>query len=868
CVELLMVNYERPPEEQLPVGEFDLDVATRNELMEENKIICTQIERKLKAKIFVQDKLCEILKRKFWDSVEIKGRKLRAIMGKGEVESYSIFAPDPGFEEEVNWIKERRNLEVHLQSDDHFQPWEAEEDQPKGFVIRASLAGITSSSINIRETLSALTTEREEEEEEDKALKLALSGSTSHEFVELYPNHHNQFEMTSYIQLYNEIILLMNVTNKLREYFNEKFNEVYNLKEREMAHVREKNARLYHVLSEMNKTDIEAIEPSWTQDEQPERIMTVEDKEVPISPYISPSEQMILDQLAAEEEAFRLAQLADNFRELALITMMDGVLELRWEDEIKKDIPKPKCMLEKNPKDYNEEDLRAIRDYEEKVVFRLSERERYRKMLEAEFKKLSQAQKDSVLKFNNRLADLFLLKLKIESAIGYENLKIIRGKVIFQEISLLNIEKKQLKSEINNKEACVIALQEKIQQVQTWTSDCRGIYEAMATRDRNLERNFRKEFPDVSVVVMEQLIKFFKRRPKIYQKAQLSVTLLNELSRCTTSTDKSSFFPTEYLDFLKALDGIDNYSNSPPIINEELWNSLCRIRRLKLESELKTRRAALEVAESEQTVSIYQKRLANEKQNLLTLQDKLQKIKDDLLEIKHNTEIQIVMKGGLVEVKTTGSLSDFSNAVLITRDKVEAINELVRKAGKKKLAAMYRLGNFRRGILVKEWEHKKLKMEIQDLQDHLHNLENIKVTKDIQMLLRRRVKGMNEERVIQSPERDVALLKESYENTIKDIKGKISDLNVKIENQRKENRKLDTKITELNLNVSEQQLQRDVEYEIHQEKTTKERMASIVKHTQLVALIQKQHTEMVSLQTELELLRVKTYPTLKNKTFI
>ncbi|KAJ9574229.1 hypothetical protein L9F63_026125, partial [Diploptera punctata] len=574
------------------------------------------------------------------------------------------------------------------------------EDQPKGFVIRASLAGITSSSINIRETLSALTTEREEEEEEDKALKLALSGSTSHEFVELYPNHHNQFEMTSYIQLYNEIILLMNVTNKLREYFNEKFNEVYNLKEREMAHVREKNARLYHVLSEMNKTDIEAIEPSWTQDEQPERIMTVEDKEVPISPYISPSEQMILDQLAAEEEAFRLAQLADNFRELALITMMDGVLELRWEDEIKKDIPKPKCMLdtgEKTPKDYNEEELRAIRCRILKTSIMFSVYAEKRNLIEStkEFNWKNRRISDSVLKFNNRLADLFLLKLKIESAIGYENLKIIRGKYRRAEYKRVSLNALTgLRSEINNKEACVIALQEKIQQIQTWTSDCRGIYEAMATRDRNLERNFRKEFPDVSVVVMEQLIKFFKRRPKIYQKAQLSVTLLNELSRCTTSTDKSSFFPTEYLDFLKALDGIDNYSNSPPIINEELWNSLCRIRRLKLESELKTRRAALEVAESEQTVSIYQKRLANEKQNLLTLQDKLQKIKDDLLEIKHNTEIQIVMKGGLVEVKTTGSLSDFSNAVLITRGKVEAINELVRKAGKKKLAAMYRLGIF------------------------------------------------------------------------------------------------------------------------------------------------------------------------------
>ncbi|CAG2056438.1 unnamed protein product [Timema podura] len=65
---------------------------------------------------------------------------------------------------------------------------------------------------------------------------------------------------------------------------------------------------------------------------------------VPVRPYVSPSEQAILDLKMAEEEAHRLAEKADNFRELALIDMMNGVLEVRWEDEIKKDIPLPKCM--------------------------------------------------------------------------------------------------------------------------------------------------------------------------------------------------------------------------------------------------------------------------------------------------------------------------------------------------------------------------------------------------------------------------------------------------------------------------------------------------------------------------------------------
>lgn len=64
-----------------------------------------------------------------------------------------------------------------------------------------------------------------------------------------------------------------------------------------------------------------------------------------MEPYISPSEQALRQQQAEEEERIRLLLLADNFRELALIKMMDGVLEIRLEDELKKDIPKPKCMV-------------------------------------------------------------------------------------------------------------------------------------------------------------------------------------------------------------------------------------------------------------------------------------------------------------------------------------------------------------------------------------------------------------------------------------------------------------------------------------------------------------------------------------------
>ena len=65
--------------------------------------------------------------------------------------------------------------------------------------------------------------------------------------------------------------------------------------------------------------------------------------EIKAKPYISPSAMEILMKQAAEEERIRKLLLADDFRERALMAMMNGVLEVRWEDIIKIDVPKPAC---------------------------------------------------------------------------------------------------------------------------------------------------------------------------------------------------------------------------------------------------------------------------------------------------------------------------------------------------------------------------------------------------------------------------------------------------------------------------------------------------------------------------------------------
>jgi len=128
--------------------------------------------------------------------------------------------------------------------------------------------------------------------------------------------------------------------------------------------------------------------------------------EVKAKPYVSPSQQEILDQ-ATEAERIRQLLLADDFRERALMKMMDGMLEIRWEDIIKIDVRKPACMLEKQPEQYTPDDIAVVRKYEADVEILRQERERYKRMLEADYAKINGFLQEGIDKFDAKLNEFF-----------------------------------------------------------------------------------------------------------------------------------------------------------------------------------------------------------------------------------------------------------------------------------------------------------------------------------------------------------------------------------------------------------------------------------------------------------------------------
>lgn len=71
--------------------------------------------------------------------------------------------------------------------------------------------------------------------------------------------------------------------------------------------------------------------------------------------------------------------------------------------------------------------------------------------------------------------------------------------------------------EVIKQESHNSALQEQIQQLKIWRNDCQAAYETAVAHEKQLEKNFKKEFPEVSQVVLEQLYKFYRHVTISYQ---------------------------------------------------------------------------------------------------------------------------------------------------------------------------------------------------------------------------------------------------------------------------------------------------------------------------------------------------------------
>ncbi|XP_058399929.1 cilia- and flagella-associated protein 43 [Diceros bicornis minor] len=828
---------------KLEQQEFGLDLEELERLHDESEEEVAKIRKDTEMHNLAKRYLAELIKEECWNSMAVKGRALKCFHIPYVVENFPMKERTDEELKELKRVLQQKKIETEC------------------LKLRKEI-------VEVQSAITLIKKHHEEEDEEEEGDNVAvkdtnlpnyLLGSLSTDFGVHASLLSSQLELHSREEKINQIILLKDIIYKVKTAFNNEFDAAYKQKEFEIARVKEKNVRIQEIIFDLD-LDESVWQPEFDDHEKPERTLVVEDREITAHKHVNPWQKAKAELVATHVMEQRLLSQGPSTRHRALMDMMGGVLEVRKEDILRMVIPQPAFMA-KSDALWSEEERKQFKDYEKKVKELNEERDKYRKSLEAEMKKLQNSIQESTQNFDEHLKRLFERRVKAEMVVNQEELKI--NNLVF---SLL------LDEEISSREAFLHNYLTRKQEEKSQTSEAirksredldvyKEHYDNLLAEDKVLDRSFKKEFSEIPSHQVDILYKLFKRRPRIHKPK--------------THSDMASIVPfgerpgsgklnkDAFAQLMKAMDDLDNINNMPEGLDPLVWDHFCMTRRVKVENEQKVRQKAAGLMEM---VAFLRRRSEDDEK----VQREIEKVFHELILLQEekarfqlNLTIQILLKQGQVELENFQLLLEYSDAILINKNIIEDLNSVIRTQGQKKVASMTESKDIHKGIFQIEWEHKKMEMEMEDLNQKAW---------DIQMLFfsRDRQKYLNEPHYetliaiqIGIMEQTIAVLDKTHKKNVENCKKLLKKLG-KFSNQKDvANYTLSCNLREELVAVSERQdICNAIGSKLTCEKIAKERSENMMQQQKLTKISKEQAEQISILQAEVERLRMKAFPAL------
>ncbi|XP_066211577.1 cilia- and flagella-associated protein 43 isoform X2 [Saccopteryx leptura] len=822
--------------------EFSLDLEELERRQNESEKEVAKIRNDVEMHNLAKRYLAELIKEECWNSMAVKGRALKGFHIPYVVENFPMKERTDEELKEVNRILHQRKIETEC------------------FKLRKEIIEVQSAFILGRKHHE----EDDEEEEEDTALRNSnlpnyLFGSLSTDFGVKTSLLSSQLELHTREEKINQIILLKDIIYKVKIVFNNEFDAAYKQKEFEIARVKERNVRIQEIILDLELGE-SIWQPEFDDSEKPERTLVVENNEISVQKHVKPWQKAKIELLDTHKmEQWHQSQASDT-RNRALMDMMGGVLEVRKEDILRMVIPQPAFMAKPDAL-WTEEERKQFKDYEKKVKDLNEEKDKYRKSLDAELKKLQNSIQESTQNFDEQLKKLFERRVKAEMVVNQEELKI--NNLVFS--LLLDEELSSRETFLNNylarKEEEKNQTSEAIRKAREDLDVYKENYDNLLAEDKVLDRSFKKEFSELPSHQVDALYKLFKRRPRI--------------PKLKTHSDMTSNVPfgerpgsgklnqENFAQLMKAMDEMDNINFMPEGLDPLIWDHFCMTRRVKVENEQKVKRKAAGLME----MAAFLRRRVDEdekvQQEIERVSNELMILQEEKVKFQLNLTIQILLKQGQVELENFQLLTEYSDAILINRNIIEDLNSVIRTQGQKKVASMMVSKDIHKGIFQIEWEHKKMEMEMEDLNQKAW---------DIQMLFfsRERQKYLNEPNYetliaiqIGIMEQTIAALDKTYKKNVENCKKLLKKLG-KFSNQKDvANYTLSCNLREELVAVSERKdICNAMGSKLTCEKIAEERYENLMLQQKLTNISKEQANQISILQAEVERLRMKTFPAL------
>uniref|UniRef100_UPI00398E96F4 cilia- and flagella-associated protein 43 isoform X2 n=1 Tax=Pristiophorus japonicus TaxID=55135 RepID=UPI00398E96F4 len=828
-IKKMMIENESVPEiERLDQYEFNLDLKEQKRLHAEGEEKVAKVRETIEMENLANQYLRDVIKRECWDMMAVKGRTLEAFYSGLAVTNYPM--------------RERSNKELEL----------------LGQIKRqrtTELADLKARKDIVETPLKKDEKEDEEAEDEDSREEesTALKGSLTSLYTVVNHYLYKQLDLHTKDEKINQIILLEDVIYNIKTKFNKEFDATYKQKELEIERVKDRSVRIEEIIQQLDMEE-EIWLPTLSNRERPERELEVQDSEITAERYLTPEQKRKLEEEFKIEQLQLLAAKADNWRERALKDMMGGVLEVKKSDILKMEIPVPPFM-DKPEYEWNEEQLKQAKEFALKEQELNEEKDKYRKTLESEMKKIQGTIAETTNNFDETMNKLFDRKVRTEMIIYQEELKICNLVFSLRIEEELQNRDAQLNYLLSEQKNCTVQREHMVHESKVMVDRYRETYDDLVAEDRLLDRGFRKEFFDVHATVVDQLYKLYKRRPKVQMKRI-------QVAAASPFGDRLHSASEGHTQLVAAMEELDSPRNAYEGLEPALWNRLIEIRQMKIKSEHQIKLKAVTLAEMH---TFLQQRIEEVEKsvqlaNSFTLD--LSNLRETKSQFQLNLMVQLVLKQGQVEVVSSDFIPDYSNSILLHKGVVEDLNSTIQSLGERKVASMVECKDFKKGIVQLEWEYEKMLMQMDDLHQRIRDILKLRITKQAQMYLRETNYEARVNAHIMGMERSVDGQLKFHSKVIGQKDDRVKDLERQITQLKQELREMDRQLKEQHISVSETQNVHEMTTMAQSSQDARARFKDLVQHNKLMELSRAQAEDIAILRKELERQRMRTFPVL------
>lgn len=359
----MMENNEKVPDlEKVERSEFVIDLKEKERLIQETDNMIAAIKKEQEIKNMKKRVLRNRIKKECWDSSQIYGQTIKSFKPNrmlGDYLEVSNFPIRKLSSDETLLISNIKRLRrVQLLVTKNFQENQVEPEK---------VAEVTEPTEEHGQQAPVSTNPTKEAPQSEKQVAVTSSDlkqkfSQSENAKLLY----SPFELNTKERHRMQTFLLYENIQEIKSSFNQSFYEFFKTKQDEMAKIEERNERISSIISQLQINE-SIVRPELDENEIPDSVIKVLDSEIKVERFLTAEELAKLEakRLAAEER-LRL-QGEDNFRQRALMDMMNGKLEDRKAMEEKEEITRPEWM--NKPKDeLTDDERKLIKEFEKKMA--------------------------------------------------------------------------------------------------------------------------------------------------------------------------------------------------------------------------------------------------------------------------------------------------------------------------------------------------------------------------------------------------------------------------------------------------------------------------------------------------------------------